>query len=300
MPASEQCIRLRLTVVGTGAMACLFGARLASVAGITLTGSWSDGIEAVRTRGIVVGDPPDCISVPVSASLWGSTIPRADLALVLVKSWRTPEIARRLDDLLKPDGIALTLQNGLGNREILGARACLGVTYQGATLLGPGHVRPGGSGPTWIAGPEWVADLFRRAGIEAGLRATAELDALAWGKLAVNCGINAVTALLRVPNGELLHRPDATELIERAATECAQVARAKGIELPFADPAAKTREVAKMTAVNYSSMLQDVLRGAPTEVEAINGSVVRWGESLGVPTPVNATLLRLVRSIREG
>ena len=249
MPASHKKTQLQLTVVGTGAMACLLGAGLASVAETTLTGSWADGIDAIRARGIVVGDPPDCISVPVCAALWGSAIPRADLALILVKSWRTPEIARRLDGLLKPDGIALTLQNGLGNREVLGARACMGVTYLGATLLGPGHVRPGGPGPTWIAGPPWVADLFRQAGIEAELRATAELDALAWGKLAVNCGINAVTALLRVPNGELLRRPDATWLIEQAALECAQVACAQGIQMPFADAAAKAREVAGLTAV---------------------------------------------------
>lgn len=297
MPAEEEPLQCRLTVVGTGAMACLFAARLASAAEVTLTGTWEEGIEAIRARGILVGDPPECNSGPLPAVSWGTAIARADLVLVLVKSWRTPAIASRLGDLLKPHGIALTLQNGLGNREILGARACLGVTHLGATLVGPGHVRPGGSGPTWIAGPEWIVDLFRSAGIETKQRAESRLEALAWGKLAVNCGINAVTALLRVPNGALLLRPDATRLIEQAAAECALVARAKGVELPFADPMAIAREVAQRTAENYSSMLQDVLRGAPTEVEAINGSLVAWGQRLGVPTPVNSTLLHLVRAL---
>jgi 2-dehydropantoate 2-reductase len=123
-----------------------------------------------------------------------------------------------------------------------------------------------------------------------------QIDCLLWGKLVVNCGINALTALLRVSNGDLLHRPDATFLMQCAALECADVAGAKGVALPFLDPAEKVCEVARQTATNSSSMLQDVLRGAPTECEAINGAVVRWGDRLGVSTPVNEVLLRLIRA----
>jgi 2-dehydropantoate 2-reductase len=112
--------------------------------------------------------------------------------------------------------------------------------------------------------------------------------------LTVSCGINALTALLRVPNGELLDRPGATELMLRAADECAAVARAKGIPLPFADPAARVREVAAGTRINRSSMLQDMLRGAQTEIDAINGAIVAEGRRLGIPTPVNEVLWQLV------
>jgi 2-dehydropantoate 2-reductase len=278
-------------------MACLFGARLSSVARVTLTGTWRDGIEAIRRGGIVVEEPGDRAAARPSAVLWGQSTEPADLVLILVKALQTERVARRLESLLKPEGRALTLQNGLGNLEILGARACLGVTYLGATQIGPGRVRAGGAGPTWIAGPGWIADLFRRAGIQAEQGPAGRVDSMLWGKLAANCGINALTALLRIRNGELLDRPDAANLLRRAADECAAVARASGVTLPFPDAAERACEAARLTAGNFSSMLQDVLRGAPTECEAINGAVVRRGERLGVPTPVNETMLRLLRAL---
>ncbi len=295
MSSPEQ--EIHLTIAGTGAMACLFGASLSSVAHVTLTGTWSEGINAIRRDGIVVEDSDNRIMARVSAVPWGERTQPADLVLVLVKAWQTGRVARLLDSLLKPEGIAITLQNGLGNLEILGPRACLGVTYLGATQVGPGRVRPGGTGPTWVAGPGWVVDLFRSAGIQAEQSPAGHVDSLLWGKLATNCGINALTALLHIRNGELLHRPDATNLLRRAADECSAVARASGVSLPFTDAAQRACEVARLTANNQSSMLQDVMRGARTECEAINGAVVRQGEYLGVPTPVNEMLLRLLRAL---
>ena len=292
---------MQLSILGTGAMACLFGARLAAVADVTLVGTWAEGLAALEEHGILVeGSSGDSSTIPVRAARLGADIPPASLVLVLVKAWQTESVAGHLDSLLTPTGIALTLQNGIGNLEKLGPRAHLGVTTQGATLLGPGRVRPGGAGPTHVAGPEWVVELLQRAGFEAHQTGAAQVDGLVWGKLAVNCGINALTALLRVPNGELLARPDAAQLMERAAAECAAVAGAKNIQLPFTDPAARVREVAQKTAVNRSSMFQDILRGAPTEIEAINGAVAREGESLGVPAPVNETLWRLVKALVNG
>jgi len=293
---SPQDSGLNLTIVGTGAMACLFGAHLAAVAKVTLTGAWEQGIAALRTSGILVEDSAAPRSVRVTAVPWGAATEPADLALILVKAWQTGEVAGHLERLLTPGGMALTLQNGLGNLEALGPRACLGVTYQGATLLGPGHVQPGGTGSTWIAGPEWIVQLFRRAGMAAERGDPAHLDGLLWGKLVVNCAINPLTALLRIRNGELLDSPDAMVLLRRAALECASLARAQGIALPFPDPFAKVCEVARQTAANRSSMLQDVLRGAPTECDAINGAVLRWGERLDLLTPVNEVLYRLVRA----
>jgi 2-dehydropantoate 2-reductase len=184
--------------------------------------------------------------------------------------------------------------------ELLGPRARLGVTTAGATLLGPGHVRPGGEGVTHLAAPEWVARLFQQAGLRAETVPAEAAEGLLWGKLAVNCGINPLTALLRVPNGELLRRTEARGLMEAAAHECARVAGAKGIALPYADAGAQAARVAERTAGNHSSMFQDILRGAPTEVDAINGAVARAGAALGVPTPLNETLWRLVRALADG
>jgi 2-dehydropantoate 2-reductase len=286
---------LRINILGTGALACLFGARLASVAEVTLVGTWAEGLAAIQERGIVVEGPEGATTVRVQVAPLGAGVGSADLVLVLVKAWQTEHVAGYLSSLLIPNGIALTLQNGLGNLEKLGPRAHLGVTTLGATLLGPGHVRPGGVGPTHVAAPEWVADLLRAAGFETHL--AENVEGLLWSKLVANCGINALTALLRVPNGELLARPDATAVMDRAATECAAVARAKEIDLPFDDPIAHVREVAQRTATNSSSMLQDILRGAPTEIEAINGAVAREGKRLYVPTPVNEMLWRLIRAL---
>jgi 2-dehydropantoate 2-reductase len=171
----------------------------------------------------------------------------------------------------------------------------------GGTLLGPGRVRHAGVGPTAfgvepsraVAGA--LVDLFRRCGLPAEV--SDDIDALLWGKLLVNVGVNALTALLRVPNGVLADLPQARDLLARAVGEAAEVAAARGVRLPYADPVAHVLAVARATGANRSSMLQDVLRGGPTEVATINGAVAREGARLGVHTPVNSALLALVEAL---
>jgi 2-dehydropantoate 2-reductase len=287
---------MQVVLFGAGAMACLFAARLARVAEVILVDTWAEGVAAIQEQGILFEDLRESRTVRVQAQEAGERAIRGDLAIVLVKSWQTDWVADCLVDFLKPQGIAISLQNGLGNLERLGSRAFPGSTAEGATLLGPGHVRAGGAGPTHVVAPQWVIDLLRGANFVSYGCSPDEAESLLWGKLAVSCGINALTALLRVANGELLKRPDASDLMLRATGECAAVARMKRIPLPFPDPAARVREVAEQTAKNRSSMLQDVLRGAPTECDAINGAVVREGNEAGVPTPVNEVLWRLVRA----
>jgi 2-dehydropantoate 2-reductase len=286
-----------VTIFGTGAMACLFGARLSRVAQVTLLGTWAEGIAAIRERGIRFDDCGESLTVPVQAEYLGVQIEPADFAIVLVKSWQTQRIAKHIAHYLKPDGIAISLQNGLGNAELMGDKAFPGATAEGATLFGPGRVRAGGSGTTHIVAPEWAVELLKSAGFDCRRCSPDEVEGVLWGKLSVSCGINALTALLRVPNGELLERADAENLMIRAAQECAGVAQARGIRLPFSDPAVRVREVAEQTATNQSSMLQDILRGAPTECDAINGAVAREGKRLDFPTPVNEILWRLVRAL---
>jgi 2-dehydropantoate 2-reductase len=125
-------------------------------------------------------------------------------------------------------------------------------------------------------------------------------QSLVWGKLVVNAAINPLTALLRITNGELLERPSAREMMGRLALEAAQVAQAENIPLPFADPIAAAEDVARKTAANRSSMLQDVLRGAPTEIDAICGAVVRKAEKHMIDTPVNRVCWQLVKALGKG
>ena len=123
-----------------------------------------------------------------------------------------------------------------------------------------------------------------------------DADALVWGKLVINAAINPLTALLRVPNGELLQRPAAHKMMSVLAREAAAVAMAQGIHLPFEDAVRAAEDVARKTATNHSSMFQDIRRGAPTEIDAICGAITKTGEKLGVSTPVNRVCWHLTRA----
>jgi 2-dehydropantoate 2-reductase len=172
------------------------------------------------------------------------------------------------------------------------------VTTTGATLLEPGLVRLGGEGTVSLEAHPRLAPLeamLRRAGF--AVEVVEDAISLVWGKLVVNAAINPLTALLRVPNGELLERPEARRLMGELAGEAAAVALKLGVALPFTGPECAAEEVARKTAGNRSSMLQDVLRGAPTEIDAINGAVVHLGEEMGLPTPVNRLVWSLVKSL---
>jgi len=295
-----------LLIIGTGAMACLFASRLAA-AGVPaiLLGTWQAGLEALRRDGVRVQTADGEQVYPVQVATSPAQCSGTRHALVLVKSWQTARAAAQLAQCLAPDGLALTLQNGLGNQEILtkalGAkRVALGVTTSGATLVEPGLVRPAGEGTTSLgAHPriEPLAALLRQVGFAVEI--VPETGDLLWSKLVINAAINPLTALLRVPNGELAARPSARTLMTAAAREAATVAAALDHHLTYDDPAAAAEGVARRTATNHSSMFQDVLRGAPTENDAIGGAIVAAAEKHAIPTPVNRTLWLLVRAVTE-
>ncbi|MCH7480650.1 MAG: 2-dehydropantoate 2-reductase [Chloroflexi bacterium] len=260
----------------------------------------------MRQHGVTIVQPDGRqTAYPVTATSDPAECVGAKYALVLVKSWQTERAAAQLAECLAEDGVALTLQNGLGNRETLAAalgeeRVALGTTTTGATLLSSGRVRPGGEGLISVgrqARLHPLCDLLEEAGFKLDI--LDDVDSLVWGKLVINAAINPVTAMLAVPNGELLMRPSARELSATLAIEVAAVAAAQDIPLAFPDPVAAAEQVAERTAANNSSMLQDVQRGAPTEIDAICGAVVRHGEAVGVPTPANQTLWRLVSALRD-
>ncbi len=191
----------------------------------------------------------------------------------------------------------------MGNREklakILGAkRVSLGVTTLGATLLGPGRVKQAGEGVISLSAHPLLSpliNLMRSAGFV--IESEPDPTALLWGKLVINAAINPLTALLRVPNGELLARSNARALLQAIVREAASVAIAQGIRLPYPDPVVATETIARRSAANRSSMLQDVLRGAPTEIDAICGAIIHAGELTGVPTPIVRTIWQLVKSL---
>jgi 2-dehydropantoate 2-reductase len=302
MPSSAPIL-----ILGTGALACLFAARC-SAAGIpvTLLGTWPEGLEAIRRYGVRLFDTQgQAQTFPVQAVDDPQTCNGARQALVLVKSWQTGRAAHQLADCLAEDGLALTLQNGLGNQQILeqslGAnRVALGVTTLGANSLGPGQVRQAGDGTISLGKHTRITPLVE-ALQDAGFKveSTADPIGLLWGKLVINAAINPITALLGISNGELLERPMARSLAAMAAREAAAVAQSQGISLPYPDPVEAVEGVARRTAANRSSMLQDVQRAAPTEIDAICGAIVKAGARNGIPTPVNFTLWSLVNAMQK-
>ena len=294
-----------LLIVGTGALACLYAARLTQAGQpITMLGTWKEGLNALHNGGVrlvdangneqryqvrTTDDPHECIGTKY--------------AIVLVKAWQTDRAAHQLTECLADDGLAVTLQNGLGNYETLTQnlglnRVALGSTTTGATLLGPGLVRVGGEGIISIGRHQAISE------IEAALRSADfnvqivdDPQSLIWGKLVINAAINPLTALLRIKNGELVERPSARELMAQLAREAAEVARAENITLPFDDPVTVVEQVAQKTGTNQSSMLQDVLRGARTEIDAICGAVVKTAGKHNLNTPANEMCWKLIRGL---
>ncbi|MCS7221824.1 MAG: 2-dehydropantoate 2-reductase [Anaerolineae bacterium] len=298
---------MRVVILGTGALGCLFAARLSFHAEVWMLGTWAEGVAAVQRDGIHVEEPDHPWFATVRATDDPAAVAAADVAMVLVKSYQTERAASWAAQVLACDGLAVTLQNGLDNGPRVAAavgeeRTAIGVTFEGATLLGPGHVRHAGCGPTYISAPPAAmgrliafVSLLQEAGFDAHV--TSEVEGMLWGKAVVNAAINPLTALWRVPNGELLANQDRRALLAALAQEAAAVATARRVTLPFDDPVARVEAVCRATAANRSSMLQDVDRGRPTEIDSINGIIVAEGRRWGISTPVNEVIWRLVRGL---
>jgi 2-dehydropantoate 2-reductase len=200
------------------------------------------------------------------------------------------------------------LQNGIGNIEILSEiagsdKVIGGVTNHGATLLDTGHIRHAGRGETIIGRIDGkipvelraIREIFNKAGIET--RISRDIKGLLWSKLIINAGINALTAVTGLPNGKLTEFEGTRRILREAVTEAIRVAKRKRIKLAYDDPLAKVEAVCEATAANISSMLQDVQRHKRTEIDFINGVVVRQAQELGIAVPVNSVLVDLVKTI---
>jgi 2-dehydropantoate 2-reductase len=301
---------MRIAVLGTGALGCVFSAQLAGFAQVWMLGTWVDGLAAVERNGIVVEEPDGSLrTARVFTSGDPARVPPCDLALILVKSYQTDRAAAWAATVLNPAGVAVSLQNGLDNGPKIAAavgegRAVLGVTYSGATLLEPGRVRLVAKLATYVERPTSIGGhvdrflaLLRKAGMEA--HAADDVQGRLWGKAVANAAINPLTALWRVPNGGVCKGEGRHRLMATLAEEAANVALAGGKKLPFQDAVAYVESVCRATAANHSSMLQDVERDRPTEIDSINGVIVAEGRHQGIPTPFNEMVCMLVRGLYE-
>lgn len=301
---------MKIVIVGAGAMGSLFGGKLSSVADVWLLDFWQEHVKAMQEKGLHIVETEGEKIIKVKVTNDPADVPKdIDLAIIFVKSHQTRMATKIASHFINVNSIVLTLQNGLGNLQIISSivgknRALQGVTSHGATLLGPGRVFHAGKGPTHLAirkeiseKVKNIADFFHRAGFEVEI--SSNLDSLIWGKLIINAGINALTAILRVPNGQLLEIEPAKKLMVQVVKETAKVTDEKGVILPYDDIQAKIEEVCRKTASNYSSMLQDILRCSKTEIDVINGAIVKEGKKLGIPTPLNYALFSIVKAIER-
>ena len=301
---------MKIAVIGAGAMGSLFGALLAGADNeVWLYDVWQEHVQAINQEGLSIEREGQTRVVRLHATTEPDQIGMAELTIIFVKSTQTRAATLTAQQIAGSDGAVMTLQNGMGNADIIAEviaphRILAGTTSHGATMLGAGRIRHAGIGATTIG--SWAAtgqgrqlagrfaDFFTRAGIET--EAVDEVRSVVWNKLLINIGINAITALSGIKNGQLLDLDMTRELSRLAVEEAMAVARARDIAIKE-DAAEIVLKVAEATAVNRSSMGQDVDNKRQTEIDAINGFIVNEAKKLGIEAPVNFALTTLVKTL---
>jgi 2-dehydropantoate 2-reductase len=290
-------------------MGCLFAAHLSKTKQeVWILDKSKERAALINEHGIIVEGQGGSWQAKVPATTQAKEISSADLLLIGAKSYHTKEAISSARGLVTDNTQVLTLQNGIGNIEILSEiagsdKVIGGVTNHGATLLDTGHIRHAGRGETIIGRIDGkipvelraIREIFNKAGIET--RISRDIKGLLWSKLIINAGINALTAVTGLPNGKLTEFEGTRRILREAVTEAIRVAKRKRIKLAYDDPLAKVEAVCEATAANISSMLQDVQRHKRTEIDFINGVVVRQAQELGIAVPVNSVLVDLVKTI---
>jgi 2-dehydropantoate 2-reductase len=290
-------------------MGCLFAAFLSKTKQeIWLLDKNKERAGKINQQGVVVEGIAGNWQVQVKATANASEINKADLVIICVKSYDTKEACSQVKSITAENGYVITLQNGIGNieiiNEVIGAERVIGgVTNLGATLIDIGRVRYAGKGETVIGRIDGkipvemrsIREIFNKSGLET--RISRDIRGLLWSKLIINVGINALTAITRLNNGRLIEFEGTRKILREAVTEAIRVAKRKRIKLIYDDPLAKVEAVCEATAANVSSMLQDVLKKKRTEIDFINGVIVRQGQELGISTAANSVLVDLVKTI---
>jgi len=302
---------LKIAIVGPGALGCLLAGLLKSRTKeeVWLIDKSPERAKLIREKGIRI-EGMSSVSTDIDISANPKEVGPCDLVFICVKSYSTDDACKDIKDLISDKTSILTLQNGIGNVQVLSdyfgpERIIAGVTNHGATFVGPGHVRHAGRGDTVIGtysgkmlGPvRDAANFLTKCGFET--KVSKEIDSIIWSKLIINIGINALAGITRLKNGMLIKHDGARQILRSSVQEAVKVLKRKRKKLIYDDPIQKVESVCKATAANISSMLQDVLNSKRTEIDYINGIIARQGKELGIPTPVNDTLINLIRTIES-
>ncbi len=300
---------MKITVAGAGAMGCRFGAALfAAGHDVLLLDGWREHVSAINAAGLRIDDAHGSAVLRVPALPFPAARSPADLVIVFAKATATAAVAAAAAGAIGPDTLVLTLQNGLGNIEVLRSyapqdRLLAGTTTFGTELLGPGHIRALGSGETVLGalGPG-PSDYAERTGVSlsaAGLptRVTPDVLSVIWAKVAFNCVMNSLCAIASIPVSALALYDGFDAVASSILSEVAAVAAAEGVSVDTAaavrlmkaqfDPAASGDHLA--------STLQDLMNARPTEIAHLNGAIAARALSHGIEAPLNALITELVR-----
>lgn len=302
---------MKICMLGSGALGSTIGGQLAAAGlDVYLFDIWEEHVSAMVNRGLKIIEPPSERLVKVRATTNLREIEPVDLIIILVKSFNTRKAIENALSIIGDKTMALSLQNGLGNEDILvdvlgKERVIFGKTYVGGVLIGPGEVLAGVKGKLTYIGEsdgemtERIAEvgrLFTQAGIETTV--SDNIYGIIWSKLLINIATGALAAITRLPYGALNTMEDVIGCSAEAVSEAVAVAKASGVDLSINDPREIWYKATEGLPPEFkTSMLQDIEKGSVTEIDYINGSVVRLGEKYNIPTPVNKTLVTCIKGI---
>lgn len=294
---------MKIAVMGAGAVGCYYGAMLALAGHQVVLVGREPFVDAVSHNGLILEKAGERLVAQVEASSDPSAIAGADMVMVCVKSGDTGQAGQDIAPYLEPSCRVLSLQNGVSNAEtladILGRPVLPVVVYVASRMNGAGVVRHEGRGDLELPGQgaEDIAQILNAAGVET--RVCEDVMRSLWAKLVVNCAINPLSAITRLPYGELAAQDGVPHLMEDIAREALSVTRAEGISVP--DSVLDTiRTIPVSMAGQFSSTAQDLMRGKRTEIDFLNGEIVRRASRLGLNVPINRTLTLLVKSAERG
>jgi 2-dehydropantoate 2-reductase len=294
---------MKIAVMGAGAVGCYYGFKLARAGHDVVLIGRPQHVEAIERQGLRLETQTFDEHIRVSASTEGSAVQGARLVLFCVKSTDTDSGAAAIRSHLAPDALVLSLQNGVENadrlRALLQQEVVAAAVYVGTEMAGPGHVRHHGRGELIIERSKASDDVARTliaAGVPTDI--SDNVRGALWAKLVTNCAYNALSAITQLPYGRLVKGEGVTGILRDLVAECVAVAKADGVTLP-GDVDTAVRKIAETAAGQYSSTAQDLARGKRSEIDHLNGFIVRRGEALGVATPANRLLHAIVKLIES-
>ncbi|GGH60731.1 2-dehydropantoate 2-reductase [Comamonas phosphati] len=295
----------RIAVMGAGAVGCYYGGMLARAGRSVVLIGRPAHMQAVQRHGLRLQTRSFDERIRLEASCDAATAAGAQLVLLSVKSTDTEAAAEQLRPHLAPDALIITLQNGVDNARRLrtalpNQAVAASVVYVAVEMAGPGHVCHHGRGELLLEpspASAAAADLLNTAGVPTEI--STDVEAALWTKLIINCAYNALSAIARQPYGPLVQQNGVTQVMDDVVSECLAVARAENVVLAEPRIREAVHGLARSMPAQYSSTAQDLMRGRSTEIDHLNGHIVRRGAVHGIPTPANRVLHTLVHLVQH-